>query len=192
KAVELFIEEDEEKAVELATQLHADNFDRKEIDKSMTEEALQMLRDDQALQQRSSTLLYRPHWHKGVVGIVASRVLEHHYRPTIVLTESNGKIMGSASSVNGFNIYDAINECSDLLENYGGHFFAAGMTLHPDNLSAFRERFESVVKNRIRPESLKPCIEIDTEIALSDIGARFFNILRQFAPFGPENQKPIF
>lgn len=193
KAVELFIEEDEEKAMELAKQLQADNFDRKEIDKSMTEEALQMLRDDQeTLPKKSATLLFQPHWHKGVVGIVASRVLEHHYRPTIVLTESNGKIMGSARSVNGFNIYDAINECSDLLENYGGHFFAAGMTLHPDNLTAFRERFESVVKNRIRPESLKPCIEIDTEIALSDIGARFFNILRQFAPFGPENQKPIF
>lgn len=192
KAVELFIEEDEEKAVELATQLHADNFDRKEIDKSMTEEALQMLRDDQALQQRSSTLLYRPHWHKGVVGIVASRVLEHHYRPTIVLTESNGKIMGSARSVNGFNIYEAINECGELLENYGGHFFAAGMTLHPDNLNAFRDKFEYVVRSRIGPESLQPCIEIDTEISLSDISPKFFRILDQLAPFGPENRKPVF
>src|SRR5690606_28195643 len=149
--------------------LHTDNFDRKEVDKSTTEQALAMLQHDAALQQRKSTVLYQSHWHKGVVGIVASRLIDHYYRPTIVLTLSNEKVTGSARSVNGFNIYEAVHECRDLLENYGGHFYAAGMTMHPDNVGAFVQKFETVVSASILPHMLVPEIEIDAEIKLSDI-----------------------
>src|SRR5690606_39039062 len=144
KAIELFIEEDPARAKELALILHADNFDRKEIDKSMTDEALGILLADERLADNKATVLFRPHWHKGVVGIVASRLIDHYYRPTIVLTESNGKITGSARSVNGFNIYEAIHQCAELLENYGGHYFAAGMTMESGKLEAFTEKFESI------------------------------------------------
>lgn len=192
KAVELFTETDPQKIVELAEALHSDNFDRKEIDKSITEEALSILENDSMNEHKKTTVLYQSHWHKGVVGIVASRLIDHYYRPTIVLTLSNEKVTGSARSVNGFNIYDALNECHDLLENYGGHFYAAGMTMHPDKLDAFIQRFETVVSNTIQPYSLVPEIEIDAEIKLSDIKPAFFKILRQFAPFGPANMKPVF
>lgn len=192
KAVEFFMEEDEARSRELAKALHSDNFDRKEIDKSMTDEALSLLQKDAGTPHRKSTVLFQPHWHKGVVGIVASRVIDHYYRPTIVLTESNGKITGSARSVNGFNIYNAIHECGDLLEHYGGHFFAAGMTLDPDNLDAFRQKFEQVVSNTIGPDSLHPEIEIDAELHFPDITPSFFNILNQFEPFGPQNLRPVF
>jgi single-stranded-DNA-specific exonuclease len=192
KAVEFFIEENEARSQELAKNLHSDNFDRKEIDKSMTDEALSLLQRDAGTAGRKSTVLFQPHWHKGVVGIVASRIIDHYYRPTIVLTESNGKITGSARSVTGFNIYNAIQECGDLLENYGGHFFAAGMTLSPDNLGAFRQKFEQVVSNTIHPDSLYPEIEIDAELNFPDITPSFFNILNQFEPFGPENIRPVF
>lgn len=191
KAVEFFMEEDETRSQDLAKTLHSDNFDRKEIDKNMTDEALSLLQGDSAKDQRS-TVLFQPHWHKGVVGIVASRIIDHYYRPTIVLTESNGKITGSARSVNGFNIYNAIHQCGDLLENYGGHFFAAGMTLEPENLEPFRQKFEQVVSQTIRPESLYPEIEIDAELRFSDITPSFYNILSQFEPFGPENLRPVF
>jgi single-stranded-DNA-specific exonuclease len=192
KAIELFIEEDPERSRALAEILHSDNFDRKEVDKSMTDEALGMLQNDKALGLTSSTVLFRPHWHKGVVGIVASRLIDHYYKPTIILTESNGKVTGSARSVSGFNIYEAIHKCGDLLENYGGHYFAAGMTMSPDNLKAFSERFEQIVKDTIHPDSLHPVIEIDTELKLQDINAGFYNILRQFEPFGPTNLRPVF
>lgn len=192
KAVELFIEEDIDKVPELAEALHLDNFDRKEIDKSTTEEALAMLEKDAVLQQRKSTVLYQSHWHKGVVGIVASRLIDHYYRPTIVLTLSNDKVTGSARSVTGFNIHDAIYECRDLLESYGGHFYAAGMTMSPDNVSAFINKFESVVSETIAPHLLVPEIEIDAEIKLKDIKQPFYNILRQFEPFGPANMRPVF
>lgn len=194
KAVDLFIESDPEKSALLAEALHADNFDRKEVDRNITEEALAMLQREEALmgRQRKSTVLYQPHWHKGVVGIVASRLIDHYYRPTIVLTQSNGKVTGSARSVSGFNIYEAINECSDLLENYGGHFFAAGMTMLPERVEDFKERFEEVVSRRIRPELLTPEIQIDAEINFSDIKPSFYNILQQFEPFGPANMRPVF
>jgi single-stranded-DNA-specific exonuclease len=192
KAIELFIEEDPERSKELAMVLHADNFDRKEVDKSMTDEALGILQHDETLALNKSTVLFQPHWHKGVVGIVASRLIDHYYRPTIVLTESNGKVTGSARSVNGFNIYEAIHQCGDLLENYGGHYFAAGMTMSPDKLNAFREKFEKVVCETIQPGSLQPEIEIDAEIELKDITAGFYNIIRQFEPFGPGNLRPVF
>lgn len=192
KAIELFIEEDPERSRELAQVLHADNFDRKEIDKNMTDEALDILQQDERLAGNKSTVLFRPHWHKGVVGIVASRLIDHYYRPTIVLTESNGKVTGSARSVSGFNIYEAIHRCGDLLENYGGHYFAAGMTMSPDKLEAFRERFEQVVADTIQPSSLQPEIEIDAEVALKDITPGFYNIVKQFEPFGPTNLRPVF
>jgi len=192
KAIELFIEEDPARSRELAQILHADNFDRKEIDRSMTDEALDMLQQDASYAGQKSTVLFRPHWHKGVVGIVASRLIDHYYRPTIVLTESNGKVTGSARSVNGFNIYEAIHRCGDLLENYGGHYFAAGMTMSPENLEAFRRRFEQVVTDTILPGSLHPETEIDTEIRLKDITPGFYNIIRQFEPFGPTNLRPVF
>lgn len=192
KAVELFIQEDPERIIEMAEALHSDNFDRKEVDKNTTEEALALLQNDAKLQQRKSTVLYQSHWHKGVVGIVASRLLDHYYRPTIVLTHSNEKVTGSARSVVGFNIYDAIHECRDLLENYGGHFYAAGMTMHPDNVGAFVQRFEEVVSGSIPPHLLVPEIEIDAEIKLAEIKQPFYNILKQFEPFGPANMRPVF
>lgn len=192
KAVELFIEQDAEKVPDLAEALHLDNFDRKEIDKSTTEEALAMLKKDAVLQQRKSTVLYQSHWHKGVVGIVASRLIDHYYRPTIVLTLSNDKVTGSARSVSGFNIHDAIHECRDLLDSYGGHFYAAGMTMSPDKVSDFTKRFEQVVAETIPPHLLVPEIEIDAEIKLVDIKQPFYNIVRQFEPFGPANMRPVF
>lgn len=192
KAVELFTEQDITKIPELAEALHLDNTDRKEIDKDTTEEALQMLEEDTLTVQRKSTVLYRDHWHKGVVGIVASRLIDHYYKPTIVLTQSNGMVTGSARSVIGFNVYDAIHECRDLLENYGGHFYAAGMTMSPENVTAFCEKFETVVSNTITPDLLVPEIEIDAEIKLAEITPAFFNILQQFEPFGPANMRPVF
>lgn len=192
KAVELFTEQDITKIPELAEALHLDNTDRKEIDKDTTEEALQMLEEDTLTIQRKSTVLYRDHWHKGVVGIVASRLIDHYYKPTIVLTQSNGMVTGSARSVIGFNVYDAIHECRDLLENYGGHFYAAGMTMNPENVTAFCEKFETVVANTITPDLLVPEIEIDAEIKLAEITPAFFNILQQFEPFGPANMRPVF
>lgn len=192
KAVEFFIEEDIEKATTLAEALHLDNTERKEIDKSTTEEALAIIGEDDVLAQRKTTVLYRDHWHKGVVGIVASRLIDHYYRPTIILTKSNDKVTGSARSVKGFNIYDAINECHELLENYGGHFYAAGMTMKTDNVNAFIDKFETVVSGTIKPEQLVPEIEIDAEIRLSDIKSSFYNVIKQFEPFGPNNMRPVF
>lgn len=192
KAVDFFVEEDPVISREMAEMLHADNYDRREVDKSMTDEALKLLQADALLKDSRSTVLYQPHWHKGVVGIVASRLIDHYYRPTIVLTESNGKITGSARSVNGFNIYDAIHECRDLLENYGGHFFAAGLTMVPEQLPAFRQKFETVVRDTIPEKSLYPEIEIDAEIELRDINQAFYKIIRQFEPFGPTNLRPVF
>ena len=192
KAVEFFIESDPAKIQILAEALHSDNFDRKEVDKSITDEAMAIIQDDVALQLRKSTVLFRPHWHKGVVGIVASRLIDHYYRPTIVLTSANGKATGSARSVQGFNIYEAIHECRALLENYGGHFYAAGMTMAEDKVEAFIEQFEAVVSRTITPEQEIPEIEIDAEIPLTTVKQSFFNILRQFEPFGPANMKPVF
>ena len=192
KAVDLFIEHDPEKSVVLAEALHADNYDRKEVDRSITEEALTLLQGEDVLTARKSTVLYQPHWHKGVVGIVASRLIDHYYRPTIVLTLSNGKVTGSARSISGFNIYEAIHECRDLLENYGGHFFAAGMTMLPERVEDFKQRFEMVVASRITPELLTPEIVVDAEISFKDIKPSFYSILQQFEPFGPANMRPVF
>jgi single-stranded-DNA-specific exonuclease len=192
KAVDLFIEKDPERSIVLAEALSSDNYDRKEIDKTITAEALSLIQDDDGMIARKSTVLYQSHWHKGVVGIVASRLIDHYYRPTIVLTEANGKATGSARSVSGFNIYEAIHECRDLLESYGGHFYAAGMTMKTDQVVSFSRRFEEVVAKSIAPELLIPEIVIDAELNLSEIKPTFFKILNQFEPFGPTNLRPVF
>ena len=192
KAVQLFIEKDPGKAKELAALLHSDNSDRKEADSSITEEALEMIYADPSHPAKKTTVLYREHWHKGVVGIVASRVIEHYHRPTIVLTKSGGLITGSARSVPGFNLYEAIYACKDLLVAYGGHFAAAGLSLLPENLEAFCHQFEAVVSASIDDRLLIPEIIIDAEIEFQEITSSFFNILQQMEPFGPENMKPVF
>jgi len=192
KAVEFFIETDPEKIQALAAVLHSDNDDRKEVDKSITEEALSILSGDPVMALRKSTVLFRSHWHKGVVGIVASRLIDHYYRPTIVLTSANGKATGSARSVAGFNIYEAIHECRDILENYGGHFYAAGMTMDEGRVDEFIAKFESIVAATITPDQQVPEIEIDADIPLSLVKPSFFNLLKQFEPFGPANMKPVF
>lgn len=192
KAVDLFIEKDPEKIKDFAAELMSDNTDRKEVDKNITEEALNILENDTLLSTKKSTVLYKEHWHKGVVGIVASRLIDYCYRPTIVLAMSNGKVSGSARSVMGFNVYEAIYECRDLLENYGGHFYAAGITMKPENFQPFVDRFEQVVSGTIEPQMLTPEIEIDAEIELEDIKPAFYNIIKQFEPFGPNNMRPVF
>lgn len=192
-AVRLLITGKKEEAVDHAGTLHRHNNNRREVDKATTEEALEMLENDPASADRCTTVLYNESWHKGVIGIVASRLMDHYYRPTILLTRSNGVLSGSARSVKGFDIYEAISACSDLLEQYGGHMFAAGLTLKPENLGSFCARFEEAVRNRITPEQLQPEIEIDAEIALSDISSHnFFTILEEFEPFGPDNMHPVF
>ncbi|MGN6508499.1 MAG: single-stranded-DNA-specific exonuclease RecJ [Chitinophaga sp.] len=193
KAVNLFIEKDFDKAYAFAEMLHGDNMERKGVDMSITQEAVSIIQNDTSLHSRKSTVLYQPHWHKGVVGIVASRLIDkYYYRPTIILTQSNDKVAGSARSVSGFNVYEAIHQCKDLLENYGGHFYAAGMTMKPENVTAFQAKFEEVVAATINPELLIPEIVIDTEISLADLTPAFYNIMRQFEPLGPENLRPIF
>lgn len=192
KAVNLFIEKDEEKIEVLAAELQSDNSDRKEIDKTITEQALALIDRNEQIRNRKSTVLYKEDWHKGVIGIVASRLIDHYYRPTIILTKSNDKVSGSARSVSGFNIYEAIHECRDLLENYGGHFYAAGMTLAPEQVDAFIKKFDEVVTDTINPELLIPEIEIDADIRLADIKPSFYKIIQQFEPFGPTNLRPVF
>ncbi len=193
KAVNLFIEKDFDKAYAFAEMLHGDNMERKGVDMSITQEAVSIIQNDTSLHSRKSTVLYQPHWHKGVVGIVASRLIDkYYYRPTIILTQSNDKVAGSARSVSGFNVYEAIHQCKDLLENYGGHFYAAGMTMKPENVTAFQAKFEEVVAATINPELLIPEIVIDTEISLADLTPSFYNIMRQFEPLGPENLRPVF
>lgn len=191
KAVELFIETDEQKVKEIAAALQADNLDRKEVDKTITEQAIQLLQHpDQQL--KKSTVLFQNNWHKGVVGIVASRLIDHYYRPTIVLTESNGMASGSARSIPGFNIHEAIEACSHLLENFGGHYFAAGLTLQLNQVDAFIAAFEKQVADTIDPAILIPEISIDAELQLSDITPALLNLINQFEPFGPNNLRPVF
>lgn len=192
KAVELFISTDLKTSKELALELQENNNDRKDVDRTTTAEALQLIEDNLDFQLSRSTVVYQPHWHKGVVGIVASRLIEHHYQPTIVLTSSNGKVTGSARSIKGFNMFDGLNQCAEFLENYGGHYFAAGLTLNENHLPAFMQRFDEVVRNAVPEELFIPEIEIDAEIELQDIQDGFVGILNQFAPHGPENMKPIF
>jgi single-stranded-DNA-specific exonuclease len=172
--------------------LHSDNTDRKEADVSITEEALKILAGKEEWHNRKSTVIFQPHWHKGVVGIVASRLIEHYYRPTIVLTKSGEYAAGSARSVPGFNLHEAIHACREYLLGYGGHFAAAGMTLKLDQVDALRDKFEEVVSSTILPEQLVPEILINGEISFDDIKWPFYNILCQMEPFGPDNLRPVF
>jgi len=168
------------------------NQTRRNIDRSITQEALQMISSDPRLNNSKSTVLYNPNWHKGVIGIVASRLTETYYRPTVILTESNGFATGSARSVLGYDLYQAIDACGDLLENFGGHMYAAGLTLKKENIELFQERFEKVVSETITDDQLIPKVEIDTQIDFSDISENFYNTLKQFQPFGPGNMAPVF
>jgi single-stranded-DNA-specific exonuclease len=191
-AVELLISKTESRALELAQHVDNKNDLRREFDLTTTEEALAMIENDESLRAARSTVLFKNTWHKGVIGIVASRCIEKFYRPTVILTESNDKITGSARSVNGFDLYQAIEKCSDLLEKFGGHKYAAGLTMEKHNLDAFRQRFEAVVTEHITDDMLIPVIEVDAPIQFDAITPRFLNILKQMAPFGPENHKPVF
>jgi len=192
KAVQLFTAGSPDEAMEFATQLHADNSDRKEADSNVTEEALAILEKDSDQVNRKSTVLFQPHWHKGVVGIVASRLIERYYRPTVMLTMSGELVSGSARSVNGFNLYEAIHACREHLVGYGGHFAAAGLTLLPEQVLPFTRKFEEVVASTIDPRSLTPEITIDATLRFADIKQAFYNILDQMQPFGPGNMQPVF
>lgn len=191
-AVDLLIAETEVEANTLAEKVNLKNELRKEFDTSITEEALAMIETNETLKSAKSTVLFKNTWHKGVIGIVAARCVEKYYRPTVILTESNSKVTGSARSVNGFDLYSAILSCSDLLEKFGGHKYAAGLTLDINNLEAFQQRFEQVVSSTITDDMLIPVIDIDLPIRLDMITPKFLNILKQMAPFGPENPKPVF
>jgi len=191
-AVELLISSTETEANALAEKINIKNDLRREFDLNITEEAIAMIEGNEALLSAKSTVLFKETWHKGVIGIVAARCVEKYYRPTVILTESNDKITGSARSVRDFDLYKAISGCSDLLEKYGGHKYAAGLTLDKSNLLAFQERFEQIVSSSITEDMLTPIIEIDLPVQFDALTPKFFSVLKQMAPFGPENQKPVF
>jgi single-stranded-DNA-specific exonuclease len=191
-AVELLIADEAEAAGFNAEELNTNNKDRKELDKQITREALSLIENDPDYQGRRSTVVFQSHWHKGVVGIVASRLIEVHYKPTVVLTESNGKATGSARTVEGFDLYAALEECIDLFENFGGHMHAAGLTMRPERVDEFVRRFDESVKRRITADQLTPVVKIDAELSILDVTDSFFRLLRQFAPFGPGNMNPVF
>jgi single-stranded-DNA-specific exonuclease len=192
KAVQMFVAPTYEEALLYAEMLHTDNTSRKEADSSITEEALALISENLEWVSRKTTVLFQPHWHKGVVGIVASRLIEHYHRPTIVLTQSGDYAAGSARSVPGFNLYEAIHACKEHLIGYGGHFAAAGMTLQVENVEAFRNKFEETVAATITPDLLIPELIIDAEINFADVRYPFYNIICQMEPFGPENLRPLF
>ena len=190
-AVELLTSSDLEIALEIAASIEEFNIHRKELDKHITEAALlQIIENDEV--DRYTTVVYNKEWHKGVIGIVASRLTETYYRPTVVFTESEGKLTASARSVKGFDIYNALDECAEFIEQFGGHKYAAGLTIAPENYEAFKNKFEEVVKNSIDESLLTPEITIDAELDFTDISPKFYRIINQMAPFGPENRKPVF
>ena len=192
-AVELLLTDDPVFARQQAEEVNHHNEDRRDCDSETTKEALAQLQEDPTFANRCSTVVYAPHWHKGVVGIVASRLTETYYRPTIVLTAGeDGIISGSARSVGGFDIYTAIDSCNDLLTNFGGHKYAAGLSMHIDNLPEFKQRFEAYVADHIREDQLQPTLQIEAELQLADITKSFYNVLRHLEPFGPGNPRPLF
>jgi len=192
KAVKLFIEDDIDTARKYAEMLHSDNTDRKDADSSITEEALSMIANNPEMLARKSTVVFQSHWHKGVVGIVASRLIENYYRPTVVLTLGENIVGGSARSVPGFNLYEAVHACKEHLIGYGGHFAAAGMSMLPENVMAFSNKFEEVVSSTIDPNLLIPELIINAEITFRHVNKKFFNIIQQMEPYGPENLRPVF
>lgn len=192
QSVHLLIADTKVMAEQKSAIVNTKNDERRNVDSAITAEALAMIENDSSLLDRKSTVLYNSSWNKGVIGIVASRLIEKYYRPTIVLTESNGKAAGSARSVSGFNVYDAIDACSDLLEQFGGHKYAAGLTLPLENVPAFQQRFEDVVSATIDEKLLIQEVNINAKVELKEINPKFVRILNQFAPFGPGNMKPVF
>ena len=191
-AVELLVSDDPDLAMAISKNINTINIERRDVDTSITRQAVEMIQRDKLLQEQKSTVLYNPEWHKGVIGIVASRLMEHYYRPTVILTNSNGFATGSARSVNGFDLYQAIESCSDLLENFGGHKYAAGLTMKVSNIKKFTRRFEEYINENIHQDLLIPVVEIDTELQLAEIDEKFVRVLNQFQPFGPENNAPVF
>ena len=191
-AVELLVEGNEKQAREFCDVIDSYNQDRKNIDRSVTQEAHDYIESNPHLKDRKCTVIYNPKWMKGIVGIVASRLIETYYRPTVVLTMSNGFVTGSARSVPGFDLYQAVESCSDLLENFGGHMYAAGLTMRPENVEAFKERFNAYVEKNIDPQILVPQVDIDSELLFSDITPAFHRQLNSFQPFGPGNTAPVF
>jgi len=191
-AVELLLADNYKTIEKLAESLDVKNLERRNFDSTITTEAIEMIEKQDDVKDQKSTVLYKDDWHKGVIGIVASRCIDKFYRPTIILTESNGKATGSARSVDGFDIYEAISECSDLLEQYGGHMYAAGLTMDLENIEAFKAKFEQIVSDKISDDQLIPLIEIDSEINFNEINFKFLNVLEQMAPFGPGNMQPVF
>jgi single-stranded-DNA-specific exonuclease len=190
-AVELLTELDFDAAVKFASEIEINNNDRKDLDKTITYEALQQITDNNE-EQKFSTVVYAETWHKGVIGIVASRLIETYYRPTLVFTKSGDKLAASARSVKGFDVYNALEECAEFIEQFGGHKYAAGLTLKAENYENFKNKFEEVVKNTLPEELRTPEIAIDAEINLTEITPKFFRIMNQLAPFGPQNMRPVF
>ena len=191
-SVRLLIADKKDHAEKLAASINDLNDERREFDNRITDEARGMIEDDQELRDAKSTVVYNAKWHRGVIGIVASRLTDFYYRPTIVLTRANGLITGSARSIKNFDIYDAIDNCSDLLEHFGGHKYAAGLSMKPENLPEFRRRFEAYVAEHLVAEDFVPELEVDLKIDFRNITAKFMRILNQFAPFGPGNMAPVF
>ena len=190
-AVELLTELDFDSAVKFASEIEKNNNDRKELDKTITVEALQQIEDNNE-QQNYTSVVYAETWHKGVIGIVASRLIETYYKPTLVFTKSGDKLAASARSVKGFDVYNALEQCSEFIEQFGGHKYAAGLTLTIENYPKFKAKFEEVVKATIPEELRTPEISIDAEISLTEITPKFFRIMNQLAPFGPQNMRPVF
>ena len=191
-AVNLLISKSADEAKDFSSAVDDQNNVRKDFDLNITKEALSIIENCEINQQRKSTVLYKKDWHKGVIGIVASRLTEKYYRPTVILTHTNGHIAGSARSVIGFDLYEALSECSDLLDQFGGHKYAAGLTMREENIPLFQQKFEDVVQRTIKPEMLQQEVSIDIEIELKDIDAKMYRIMKQFEPFGPQNEAPIF
>lgn len=199
QAVQLLLAERADQVETVSELIDQHNQTRKGLDREITEEALQLIKQDDWLLNAKSTVVFKPDWHKGVVGIVASRLIENYYKPTLVLTESNGEAVGSARSIPGFNIHDAIAQCSELLTQFGGHYFAAGLTLPIENIPAFKLKFNTIAEENLTAEMLTPEIVIDAEIDFRDIFEnqvggipKFYRILKQLAPFGPDNMVPVF
>ena len=191
-SVRLLVADKKEHAEKLAANINELNDTRREFDNRITEEALTMISSNEKLRNAHSTVIFNEHWHKGVIGIVASRLTDYYYRPTIVLTRANDLITGSARSIKNFDIYDAIDHCSDLLEHFGGHKYAAGLSLKPENIKKFQERFEEYVRENLAEDGLVPELDVDLKINFKDITDKFMRVLNQFAPFGPGNMAPVF
>ena len=191
-AVELLKATDTMTAMRIGEKINENNNERKNIDREITQEALEMVQSGKCLAHENATIVYNPKWSKGVVGIVASRLVEAYYKPTVVLTKSNGFVTGSARSIAGFDLYEAIESCADLLENFGGHVYAAGLTLKEENLREFARRMDAFIAGKVTTEMLVPVVEIDAKLDFAQITPKFSRILKQFQPFGPGNNNPIF